>query len=202
MKYTPPTQLNIFFANKDIYQINSANDIDYLKILNDYKRNFVNNIAVLHTNYKKIETIKISFAVNDLPHLMGWEKINQSSHASSIIKMIESEKMTYSSTRKNQNFYRIKDRLLNYNFLHTIFINEDLNTAIMTSDMKPNKLRLDIVFYSEEDHKHAIILGLRKDMHSSYFIPTTLHVEKIPNQFSNRRRTSIIGTIEWYQKHK
>ena len=36
------------------YRINNLNDVDYLKILQDYRQNFAGKVAVITTNYKKL----------------------------------------------------------------------------------------------------------------------------------------------------
>lgn len=180
------------------YQINSLNDIDYLKILQDYRQNFAGKVAIITTNYKKLSSFKVSFSEQNLPHLMGWQKvINKNSSATNIIRLIDNKDFTLSNTRKNSEFFRIKDRLLNYNFLHDIFYGKITNICVMTSDMKPNRLKLDIVFYYPRDKQHIVVLGLRKRKHTSYFVPTTLHVEKTKNNpYLNRRKTSI-KSLRW-----
>lgn len=178
--------------------INSLKDIDYYKILNDYRDNFSDKIALITTNYKKLSEFKVSFDEKNLPHLMGWQKVSgKNSSATSIIRMIESYKFIFSKTRHNPEFFRIKDRLLNYEFLYDVFYQEDTNVCVMTRDMKPNPLKLDIVFYKIKDPKRIVVLGLRRNKNTDYFVPTTLHVEKNKNnQYLNRRKTNI-KNLEW-----
>ncbi|MDK6377597.1 MAG: PBECR4 domain-containing protein [Lactobacillus crispatus] len=180
------------------YRINNLNDVDYLKILQDYRQNFAGKVAVITTNYKKLCSFKVSFSEQNLPHLMGWQKvIGKNSSATNIIRLIDNNEFTLANTRKNSEFFRIKDRLLNYNFLHDIFYGKLTNVCIMTSDMKPNKLKLDIVFYHLKDKQRIIVLGLRKRKNTPYFVPTTLHVEKIKNNpYLSRRKTSI-KSFKW-----
>lgn len=178
--------------------VNSLKDIDYHKILNDYRSNFSGGIAAITTNYKKLSNFYVSFDDKNLPHLMGWQKVlNKNSSATNIIKLIESDEFSFSKTRHHSEFFRIKDRLLSYEFLYDVFYQEDSNVCVMTRDMKPNPLRLDIVFYKEKDPRRIIILGLRKSKQTKYFVPTTLHVEKNRNnQYLNRRKTNI-KSLKW-----
>ncbi|MFD1420912.1 PBECR4 domain-containing protein [Lactiplantibacillus songbeiensis] len=65
------------------------------------------------------------FNQNDLPHLMGWEKVaNGRSNAKYLINQIDDEKFTLASTRKHHNFDSIRNRLLNYNYLHDILLHK------------------------------------------------------------------------------
>ncbi len=57
------------------YHINGLKDINYKKILEDYRRFFSGRAAELKTNYKLLEDFKVLFSDSDLPHLMGWQKI-------------------------------------------------------------------------------------------------------------------------------
>lgn len=61
--------------------------------------------------------------------------------------------------------------------------------------MKPNRLRLDIVFVYNKANE-SVVLGFRKDRIMDYFVPTTLHTEKLDNQYNHRRRTRITN-MKW-----
>ncbi|WP_124978509.1 PBECR4 domain-containing protein, partial [Ligilactobacillus salitolerans] len=175
-------------AEHGYLQILGFSDIDYQSILNDYRKNFHGNAIEIETNYKLLGKFKVVFNERDLPHLMGWEKVSKSSvsSASKIIKAIDSGLFTLQNTRSHSNFNKIKKRMLHYNFLYDVFVEQNVNVCVMTSDMKPNRLKLDIVFYQELKHE-AVILGLRKDKNMSVFVPTTLHTEKLNNQYHYRR---------------
>lgn len=183
---------------KEFYEIKDLKDVNYLKILEDYRQNFAGRVAYITTNYKKLAQFKVSFDEKNLPHLMGWQKVlNKNNSATNIISLVENGQLTFLNTRKNQEFFRIKDRLLNYNFLYAIFYQHISDICVMTSDMKPNRLKLDIVFYHPKDKRHIVVLGLRKRMNTQYFVPTTLHVELAKdNPYLKRRKTSI-KSIKW-----
>lgn len=182
----------------DYYHVKNVNDIDYKKILDDYRRWFSGRIVELTTNYKLLQDFKVIFNDSDLPHLMGWQKIiSKRNYAGHIIDLVDSGAFTVKTSRKNQNFPRIKNRLLNYNFMHEIFWDANSNVCVMTSDMKPNPLRLDIVFFKDTSPREIVVLGLRRAKGMNYFVPTTLHAEKKrDNQYLLRRKTSITS-IKW-----
>lgn len=178
-------------------QILSFSDINYLNILNDYRRNFHGKAVEVHTNYKPLEKFKVVFNQTDLPHLMGWGKVAMEGRKSAkrVIADIDCSQLTLESSRKHGDFNKIKKRMLHYNFLYDVFIEQSINACVMTSNMKPNRLKLDIVFYQEVS-KEAVILGLRKDQHMDVFVPTTLHTERLENPYHFRRR-SHIKQITW-----
>lgn len=129
---------------------------------------------------------------------MGWQKvIDKGAYASNIIHLIDTNKFTLANTRKHRNFFKIKDRLLNYNYLHEIFYEKQQDICVITRDMKPNPLHLDIVFYKKNDPKHIVVLGLRKNHNLNYFVPTTLHVEKVSNNPYLQRRNTFIKKVSW-----
>ncbi|WP_051258569.1 PBECR4 domain-containing protein [Atopococcus tabaci] len=178
-----------------LLKIRGLSDINYYNLLEDYKKHFCGNLVTFETNYKLLESFDVFFEPKQLPHLLGWDKILSSKMgAGKIIKLVEGEKITLESTRKHHRFPEARKRMENYNFLHEIFIHTSQKVCIMTRDMKPNSMKLDIVFY-KEDEKEATILGLRKDYRMDYFVPTTLHTKSLNNQFSRRKRTSIKKVI-------
>lgn len=170
-------------------------EINYKNILSDFQKNFDNKVCVIETNYKKLNQIKVLFKTTQLPHLMGFHKITNGS-ATKIIKRINDESFTFENTKHHPNFFQIQDRLLGYSFLKEIFYDHKTEVMIVTRDMKPNTMRLDIVFFKNEKNKD-IILGLRKESNTPYFVPTTLYKTKTSrNLFRNRRRTKI-NKIYW-----
>lgn len=188
----------------DYYRVSTFKDVNYQKMLLDYQRWFAGRAVIIKTNYRPLAEFKVVFAATDLPHLMGWQKvINRSAYASRILKQINSGTMTVETTRRHQNFPLIKNRLLNYNYLHEIFWLNNPNICVMTSDMKPNPLRLDIVFYKEQSEKSQIvILGLRKKPGLASFVPTTLHTESMKNNRYMRRRRTSIKSMEWLPRRE
>lgn len=187
----------------EYYHVNSVRDIDYNKILNDYHRCFSGRVAELTTNYKLLRSFKVLFSDSDLPHLMGWQKIvNRRNYAGRIISLVDSKELTFENSRKHHNFNKIKSRLLNYNFLHEVFWEYDPRVCVMTSDMKPNPLKLDIVFFKNTNSREIVVLGLRRTKNMKFFVPTTLHTESSKNnQYLLRRRTNI-KSIKWLPRIK
>lgn len=180
------------------YEVKNSFQINYKKILDDYRKNFSNRRALIRTNYKPLEEFIVTFNTRDLPHLMGWEKIvDKRSYANNIVKLIDNEKLIYSNSRHHRNFHKIKDRMFNYEFLYEIFWEHNHDVCVMTSDMKPNPQKLDIVFFKQSSPREIIVLGLRKRYNMESFVPTTLHTESIKgNQYLLRRRTRI-KSIQW-----
>lgn len=66
----------------------------------------------------------------------------------------------------------------------------------MTRDMKPNNMKLDVVFY-EEKTEEFVVLGLRKEIDAEYFVLTTLYTTGKSNCPYNYRRKTNIKSIEW-----
>lgn len=171
-------------------------------MLDDYRRWFSGRLIVLKTNYKLLKHFTVVFNERDLPHLMGWEKIvDKESFAKHIIKLVDSQRLTFQNSRHHRNFYKIKSRMLNYNFLHEVFWKNNPDVCVMTSSMKPNPLRLDIVFVKNTNPREIVVLGLRKRKSMDSFVPTTLHTESARNNpYLLRRKTRIVAA-HWQNKH-
>ena len=185
----------------DYYHVNSVTDINYKKMPDDYHNCFSGRIAELTTNYKLLLDFKVLFSDSDLPHLMGWQKVvDKKNYAGHIIQLMDNKKLTLTSSRKHHNFNKIKNRLLNYNFLHEVFLEADPNVCVMTSDMKPNPLKLDIVFFKNTKPREIVVLGLRRSKGMNYFVPTTLHTEVSRNNPYLLRRKTSVRSITWLPK--
>lgn len=185
----------------EYYQVRKANDINYKDILKDYRQWFSGRIAIVQTNYKPLASFKVYFSDTDLPHLLGWEKVvHKKAYATRLLQLVDQGLLTYQSSRKDQNFNRIKTRLLNYNFLHDIFWDRSQNVCIMAMNMKPNRLRLDVVFYKHTKPREIVVLGLRRNKNMDHFIPTTLHTESAKNNAYLLQRKTSIKSIEWLPK--
>ncbi len=55
--------------------ISSEIDIDFKMILEDYRACFSGHKVRVTTNYNRISQFDVVFSENQLPHLMGWEKV-------------------------------------------------------------------------------------------------------------------------------
>lgn len=176
--------------------IADASSINFKNILDDYRLCFAGHRVRIHTNYNLLNSFDIVFTEKDIPHLMGWEKItSKNRNASNIINEVDQFKFTAAMAKKNSNWFKVRKRMLNYNFLHRIFLDKDVNVLVVTSDMKPNRLKLDIVFIINLEHE-SVVLGLRKAKNQDFFVTTTLHTERKNNQYNYRRRTKITS-LEW-----
>lgn len=182
--------------NTNFYLCCETNHIHLLSILTDYTDNFHNKDILIRTNYKKLEYIKVHFHKNDLPHLLGWDKSSNLTGAKKICSAISRGKMTHESIKKHHRYHESKKRMLQYNFLHNIFFYGGINACVMTRDMKPNNMKLDVVFY-EEKTEEFVVLGLRKEIDAEYFVLTTLHTTGKSNCPYNYRRKTNIKSIEW-----
>lgn len=172
-----------------------TNKLNYKDILSDFRKNFVDRVCIVTTNYKKLDEIKVLFKETQLPHLMGWHKITSGS-ATNIIKRVDNENFTYDNTKTHPEFFRIKGRLQNYDMLKDTFYDSNVKIMVVTRDMKPNRMRLDIVFMKNIKNED-IVLGLRKKKNSSYFVPTTLYRTNSNRNPFNKRKRTFIQSIYW-----
>ncbi|KID42266.1 PBECR4 domain-containing protein [Fructilactobacillus fructivorans] len=178
--------------------ISDENSINFKDMLDDYRHYFSGHTVELTTNYNLLSQVKIIFNEKDLPHLMGWEKVrikNKDKNASKIIIDIDNLTFTKKLSKKNPNWKSIKKRNLNYNLLHRIFLDQDINVFVETSNMHPNRLHLNIVFVYNKK-RESIILGFRKTRTRDVFVPVTLHATNIHNQYNCRRRTKV-KSLKW-----
>ncbi|WP_300558729.1 PBECR4 domain-containing protein [Companilactobacillus sp.] len=169
-------------------------DINFKAMMEDYSHNFAGRMVRVETNYNLLSSFVVSFNIRDFPHLMGWNKLRRK-RATELIKDVQQFRLTKDNSRSNHNWHQVSQRMLSYNFLHRIFYDQDIDACVLTRDMKPNRLKLDIVFLHERK-KDCIVLGLRKSKNQNVFVPTTLHVEKLNNEYEYRRKTRI-NKIEW-----
>lgn len=174
--------------------IDSQKDINFKAILDDYSSNFANKKVEVKTNYNLLGSFVISFNRNDLPHLMGWNKL-RNKRTTQLLSDVDNLRLTKENSRSNPKWHEVSQRIMSYNFLHRIFYDRDIDACVLTRDMKPNRLKLDIVFLYPRT-KDCIVFGLRKPKNRDVFIPTTLHVEKLKNDYEYRRKTRI-NKIEW-----
>ncbi|MEG1046557.1 PBECR4 domain-containing protein [Carnobacterium sp.] len=175
-------------------EINCYADINFKALLDDYRHHFSRKLLIVETNYKALAEFSIVFNEKDLPHLMGWDKImGKKKSAKFICGLIDKNQLTVESSKKHSRFNEAKKRMLNYNFIHDCFLHNTQNVCVMTKSMKPNPLNLDIVFY-REGKREAVVLGLRKDLKSGLYVPTTLHNKNINCEYNRRARTKVNKT--------
>ncbi|GEL89316.1 PBECR4 domain-containing protein [Pediococcus parvulus] len=178
--------------------VSNTNKLNFKEILEDYRECFAGHEAVIQTNYNLLSSVKVLFNEHDVPHLMGWEKVRtKHKNASAIINDIDQGTFTAEVARKSHEYFRIKKRMQNYNFMHRIFIDCDINVFVYTRDMKPNRLKLDIVFCYLKEPKEVVVLGLRKAEGRDVFVPTTLHTESARNNIYLCRKRTQINSLDW-----
>lgn len=176
--------------------ITDENSIDFAHLLQDYRENFVGRRVKISTNYNLLSEFEVVFTETDFPHLMGWNTLlRKNVNASEIIRQVDAGTFTKKKAKKNLEWYKSRSRMLNYNFLTRIFYDQDIQTFVSTRDMQPNRLKLDVVFILNKTNE-SVIFGLRKCSGRDFFIPTTLHTEKLDNEYNHRRMTKI-RKIEW-----
>ncbi|MQS89097.1 PBECR4 domain-containing protein [Companilactobacillus mishanensis] len=174
--------------------ISSQKDINFKAMLDDYYSNFAGHKVQVETNYNLLSSFVVQFNLNDFPHLMGWNKL-RNKRATSLIADVNNLNLTKENSRSSRAWHQVLSRMLSYNFLHRIFYDQDVNACVLTREMKPNRLKLDIVFLCPSE-KNCIVFGLRKSKDRDVFIPTTLHVEKVRNEYEYRRKTRV-KSIRW-----
>ncbi|WP_154835883.1 PBECR4 domain-containing protein [Staphylococcus pasteuri] len=176
-------------------KINSQNDVDLQNILNDFINCFCNGYVEVKTKYKKLPVFKISFHKNNLPHLLGLHYTQNNVSAKKIIGRITEGKITHESIKKNHEYNNIKDRLINYNFLHKCFIDREIKLCVIVPKHSINPQKIDVAFIDDKNSK-LMILGLKKGYNSDFFIPATMYILGKNSSYRRMRRTDIID-IEW-----
>ncbi|KKI56575.1 PBECR4 domain-containing protein [Staphylococcus haemolyticus] len=107
------------------YKIQSINDIDLQMLLSDYIENFTKQKLIITTTYSKLEKIEVRFNKRDIHHLLGFHKVqNKNNNATKTLQNILEGKLTIDKIKEHHNFGEIRNRLLNYNFLHECFLDK------------------------------------------------------------------------------
>lgn len=78
--------------------IDSQKDINFKAILDDYSSNFANKKVEVKTNYNLLGSFVISFNRNDLPHLMGWNKLRNKC-ATQLLSDVDNLRLTKENSR-------------------------------------------------------------------------------------------------------
>lgn len=174
-------------------KIETIEDVNFQDILNDYIDMFTRRYLVVQTNYKKLEQFEIRFNKSDLHHLLGFHKVQDSNvSATKTLYMILEGKLTLESIRRHHQFKDMKSRLINYNFLHKCFIDQDVQLCIIPNSKK-NPQKLDVVFQDIHNH-HTVLIGLKKVR--NYYVPATLYETNSKNVYGSQRRTKVTS-MEW-----
>ncbi|MEN4441210.1 PBECR4 domain-containing protein [Staphylococcus hominis] len=176
-------------------KINSENDVDLQNILNDFINCFCNGYVEVRTKYKKLPTFKINFHKNNLPHLLGLHYTHKKTSAKKIIGRIAEGKITHKSIKQHYEYDNIKDRLINYNFLHKCFIDKEINLCVIVPKNSINPQKIDVAFLDDKNSE-VMILGLKKGYSSDFYVPATMYILGKNSPYRKMRRTHIID-ITW-----
>lgn len=177
-------------------QINSLYDVNFQEILNDYIENFTKRYLIIETNYKKVPNIDIRFDKRDIHHLLGLHKVQDSNiNATNTLSKILEGTLTINSIKKHHQFDEIKNRLLNYNFLHHCFINQSVKLCIIVKN-KPNPQQLDVIFIDKYNNKN-VLLGFKKARGRNYYVPSTMYEVNNSSVYLRKARSNI-KTITWH----
>ncbi len=175
-------------------EINKYEDVDLQNILNDFIYCFTEGYSIVKIKHKNIQTLNVKFHKNNLPHLLGLHYTqNKKVSAKKIIGNIASGKITHESIKKHHKYNDIKERLLNYNFLHKCFIDKDIKLCVVVPENAINPNKLDIAFL---DNEKMMFLGLRKSEEDEFYYPATMFVLGKNSKYNSLKR-SHIAEIEW-----
>lgn len=172
---------------------NNINHVELIDFFDDFTNNFHSKKFRLETNASFCKFITIRFDLVQFPHLMGLEKLNIfGSHARENIRLIQKERITLKQIKKDDHFGEIKTRFTNYSFLEQIFYTPFVPDFVSITNMHPKRLgSTDLLFFRILNKRDMVCIGIAKDG-NDYYVPTTLHVRKIPNDFQRLRRIRII----------
>ena len=178
------------------YIVENINDIDLQMLLNDYIENFTKKKLIINTTYEKLKTIEVRFNKRDVFHLLGLHKVQDfNNNATKTLQNIVEGKLTIDKIKKHPNYGEMRNRLLNYNFLHKCFIEKDIHLCIMPSENRKNPQKLSVVFIDHLNNTN-MLLGLKIDYNKRYFIPATMYQLNDSSIYNRIKRTRIID-ITW-----
>ncbi|WJP97052.1 PBECR4 domain-containing protein [Macrococcus bovicus] len=173
--------------------VEKLEDVDFQDLLNDYIQCFTRQYLVMETNYNKLEKFEVRFTKTDVHHLLGFHKIQDSNvNATHTLSQILDGTLTLETARKHNCFDDMKSRLINYNFLHRCFIDQEVSLCVIPSKGK-NPQNLNIVF--QDKHRNCnMLIGLRRVR--DYYVPVTMYETNRNGIYNSQRRTKIISA-EW-----
>ena len=176
------------------YKIDNINDIDLQMLLSDYIENFTRQKLIITTTYDKLKEIEIRFNKRNIHHLLGLHKV-QNNNATKTLQNILEGKLTINVIKKHHNYGEIRNRLLNYNFLHKCFINKEIKLCVIPKGKNKNPQQLSVVFIDYYNDINMLI-GLKLDYSQSYYVPATMYQINDSNIY-NRTPKTRITQIEW-----
>lgn len=181
---------------ENYYLVSNINEINLQMIVNDYIHFFTNQKLIIRTTYKKLEKIEVRFNKRDIHHLLGFHKVQErNNNATKTLQNILEGKLTIDSIKKHPNFGEMRNRLLNYNFLHKCFIEKEIKLCIIPVDSNRNPQKLSVVFVDYYNNTN-MLLGLKSDYTNTYYIPATMYQMNNSSIYNKTKRTKIID-ISW-----
>lgn len=176
-------------------KINSLSDVDFQSILNDYIEFFTRRYIKLGTNYKKVSEIEIRFAKHDIHHLLGLHKVQDSNvNATRTLTKILEGTLTVDSIKNHSEFNDIRNRLINYNFLHHCFIDQSIKLCVIVQN-EPNPQKLSVVFIDNYRNLN-FLLGLKKARGRDFYVPATMYEMNDSSVYQKKRRSNI-NSMTW-----
>lgn len=169
--------------------------MELLEYVRDYQRKFDGRICQVKTNYKPLEIFLVEFHLTDLHHLFGLHKITRD-YASQTIPAIQSGDFLLKSYRKHHKYREVVERVALYDFLSSIFYQDEVEYCVVRKDLQSNTMNLDVLFF-ENGNRQATVLGLRKDK-TGTFRPVTLH--KTSAKKYVRVRKTTVKEVNWITK--
>ena len=176
------------------YKIDNINDIDLQMLLSDYIENFTRQKLIINTTYDKLKRIEIRFNKRNIHHLLGFHKV-QNNNATKTLQNILEGKLTIKDIKKHHNFGEIRNRLLNYNFLHKCFIKKEVRLCVIPKEKNKNPQHLSVVFIDYYNNINMLI-GLKLDRSQRYYVPATMYQINEASIYNRTKRTKITH-IEW-----
>ncbi|MFW3529130.1 PBECR4 domain-containing protein, partial [Staphylococcus caprae] len=134
------------------------------------------------------------FNKRNIHHLLGFHKV-QNNNATKTLQNILEGKLTINVIKKHHNYSEIRNRLLNYNFLHKCFINKEIKLCVIPKGKNKNPQQLSVVFIDYYNDINMLI-GLKLDYSQSYYVPATMYQINDSNIY-NRTPKTRITQIEW-----
>ncbi|MBJ6292105.1 hypothetical protein JGU37_03935 [Staphylococcus aureus] len=176
---------------KDYYKVEKIDDIDLQMLLNDYIEFFTKRKLIVKTTYYKLEQFEIRFNKRDVHHLLGFHKIqNKKVNATKTLQLILEGNLTIKDIKKHHNYGEVRNRFLNYNFLHKCFINQEVDLCVIPKEERKNPQNLAVVFIDHHNDVNMMI-GLKLDKTGSYYVPATMYQINNSSIYQRTKRTKI-----------
>ena len=179
----------------DYYEIENINDIDLRMLLNDYIEFFTKRKLIVKTSYNKLEKFEVRFSKRDIHHLLGFHKVQDSkNNATKTLQGILGGKLTVKEIKKHRRFGEIRNRLLNYNFLHKCFIDQEVKLCVIPKESRKNPQELAVIFI--DYHRDInMLIGLKLDTRGIYYVPATMYQINDSSAYHRTKRTRIIEMV-------